>query len=547
MIKSLKIQNFILIDNLEINFHEGFSTITGETGAGKSIILGAVSLMLGNRADASLILDQERKCVIEGEFSVDNESLAPVFEQNDLDFDKNILLRREILANGKSRAFVNDTPVNLNVIREIALSLIDVHSQHQNLNLKDSLYQLKVVDVFAGIESQVRNFRLGYHSFVKIDNEYKNLVEKAEKQKSDLDYYQFQFNQLDEVKLSENEQEDLENELKVLNHSEEILNSLQAVTDGITDSDNSVYDILKKVKQQLEKNTEYLPQAADFIQRIESAMIDLKDISGESENLKGTIEYSPARIEAINERLNSIYSLQNKHRVSTVKELIDIRNDFEEKIIAIENSDVQTEKLKKQRDELFKKLWDEAVMISEKRKKVISNIEKEITVLMKSLAVQDVSFKVSLTVEESLNEYGINRAEFLFSANKGIEPREVGKIASGGEIARLMLSIKSLQAKSQSMPTIIFDEIDTGVSGEIGDKMGKIMMNLSKDNQVVTITHLPQIAAKGVNHYKVFKDKSGTNIRLLNKNERIEEIAKMLSGEKLSDAAMDNARVLLSN
>jgi DNA repair protein RecN (Recombination protein N) len=551
MLKSLRIQNYALISELEIDFYSGLSIITGETGAGKSILLGALSLILGQRADSSFVNPNAEKCVVEAIFSIHEYNLKAFFTDNDIDYDNEITLRREIQSNGKSRAFINDTPVNLNQLKELGLNLVDIHSQHENLNLTDDVFQLKVVDSIAGHRNLITEYNQAYRQYKLLASELQQLQTIAEKSKTDTDYFQFQFNQLEQASLVENEQEELESELETLTHAEEIkLNLINSI--GLLSGDGaSIINNIKEVRNSLSKILKFYSPASGFDKRAESVYIELKDLSREIELLSEKIEYNPDRIKTVNERLDLIYNLQQKHRVKSVSELIMIKNDFLQKLNEINAYDNQVSELKQKLDTQHALLLKLSKEISQNRNNVIPSIEAEIINYLQLLGMPNGKFKIESEKLKDFSQNGLDKIIFLFSANKHIELQEVSKIASGGEISRLMLSLKALIAEKTALPTIIFDEIDSGISGEIADKMGSIMQRMADHMQVINITHLPQIAGKGKYHYLVYKTESETttttNIKKLNTDERILEIAKMLSGEELTEAALSNARELLSN
>lgn len=551
MIQSLSVENYAIINNLEIEFSRGLSIITGETGAGKSILLGALSLILGKRADTSILKDKTRKCIVEGTFDITEYGFQGFFDENDIDYDDSTILRREISPNGKSRAFINDTPVNLNILSELGIRFIDIHSQHQNLNLSNSQFQLKVIDCFSHSEDLLRKYQDVYNLFKNLSKEYQYLLEKSQQSQADLDYYQFQFNQLDIAKLKENEQYELEQELEKLNHAEEIKNNLNNSVSLLSGEDNTVLSQLKDIHSFINKIIKFYPDVTEHAKRLESSYIELKDVANELEQLKEKIELDPDKLEYINERLDLIYSLQHKHKVNTIKDLKKIKESLKQKIDEVSSYEFKLEDLKKRINECENKLNDFAQQLSQQRQESLKNIEKEITVLLLDLGIPNGRFKIHHEITGDYTINGIDRVQFLFSANKNITLQEISKIASGGELSRLMLSIKSLLSDSSGLPTIIFDEIDMGVSGEIADKVGNIIKRMSKGMQIINITHLPQVACKGDFHYLVYKSDEGesttAHVKLLNNEERHIEIARMLSGEELTEAAMENARELLKN
>ena len=549
MLQSLKIQNYALIDEIRIGFYPGFLTITGETGAGKSILIGALSLILGNRADTSVLKDETRKCVVEATFHINNPRIKAIFDKHDLDYDEETIIRREISSKGKSRAFVNDTPVNIKMLKELGDQLVDIHSQHQNLILKDNVFQLDVVDSYARNGELLNDYYSKYREYKNIQKQYRELKEKSEQASADYDYYRFQFDQLEKTGLREGEQEELENELETLNHSEEIKYNLSNASYLLNNEESSVISQVREAGDNLRKIVDFYAKVKEISERMESTYIELQDLSNEIEMLNENVEHDPDRVEYIRQRLDDIYSLEHKHRVSTEKELIDIKEDLGKKLEEIDNYDFHLEELEKQLESKRKELSAAAKQLSESRKKNIPAIEEKITSMLKELGIPNASFKIQRTDLGEFNEYGLDHVKFLFSANKNVELEDIAKVASGGELSRLMLSLKSTIAETKALPTIIFDEIDSGTSGDIADKMGTIMKEMSRNMQILNITHLPQIASKGDYHYMVYKyddnESTHTYIKQLQGDERIKEIAKMLSGEELTDTALQNAREFL--
>ncbi|UCG28384.1 MAG: DNA repair protein RecN, partial [Bacteroidales bacterium] len=535
MLKSLFIQNYALIRHLEINFRSGLSIISGETGAGKSILLGALSLIVGQRADTGVLMDKSKKCVVEVGFQLEENELKHFFTENDLDFEVNTIIRREISSSGKSRAFINDTPVNLPVLRELGLRLVDIHSQHQNLLLGDTLFQLKVVDDFARHSRILSDYKTKYEIYRRLDVKYKTLVDEAEKSKADLDYFQFQFDQLEKARLKEDEQQSLEEELETLTHAEEIKTNLNHASFILSDDENALLLKVKEVSSLLKKIIPFYPGAGELERRLESSHIELKDIASEIESLGIGIEHNPQRIEEISERLDLIYTLQQKHRVDNIPELIKIKDDLQVRLDEITTYDQQIESVYIELEGIRSDLNALAESLSGNRKKIIPELEKKVTRLVHQLGIPNGNFAVHCSGTEEFTSFGRDKIEFLFSANKRSKLQDIASVASGGEVSRLMLSIKSLITRSAALPTVIFDEIDAGVSGDIADKVGNIMNQMADHMQVINITHLPQIACKGKYHYLVYKedkeDSTYTFIKLLNRDERIVEIAKLLSGE----------------
>jgi len=550
MLQSIEVQNYALIENLKIDFFPGFSIITGETGAGKSILLGALALITGERADTAMLNNKARKCIVEATFEISAYRMDSIFEKHDLDNENPLIIRREIRENGKSRAFINDSPVNLTILKDFGSRLIDIHSQHQNLNLSDHEFQLTVLDNFGQITNVLHEYCERYQEYMTLHKDFHALQEKNNHEKADYDYYQFQFNQLEDAGLREGEQEELEEELEKQTHAEEIKQNLSYSVNLLSATETSVIQHLYNIKNALQKLLAYFPKMKEFHDRLDSAYIDLKDLSGEMELMAEDVIYDPQKIEQINSRINLIYDLQQKHRVSSVHELIAIKNQFENKIQTIESYDQELTFMSKQLQEKEKEVLTLAQKLSKKRKNSHAMLEQKVLTFLTQLGMPNARFKVLIEAKEKFDANGMDKVSFLFTANKHGELMELSKVASGGEISRLMLSLKSILSENESMPTIIFDEIDAGVSGEIANKMGNIIKELASRMQVVNITHLPQIASKGNYHYKVYKTENHqatiTEIKQLNDDERIQEIAKMLSGEALTESAISNARELLS-
>jgi len=567
MLQRLSISNYALIDNLEISFDKGLNILTGETGAGKSIILGALSLILGARAESRYFYNQQKKCVIEGSFRIEGFHLKSFFEDNDLDYETETVLRREISADGKSRAFVNDTPVNLTNLKALGEKLIDIHSQHATLEINDPDFQLLVVDSVAKHDGLLNDYRTKFRAYKKSISKLQQLIGDSDKAKADLDYYQFQFDELEKANLVADEQELLEQELYTLNNAEEIKRNLSGANYLMNEGETCAILQLREAGHQLSTLEKFNPEITELHQRLNSAIIELKDIAVEIETIEQRTHTNELRAEEINTRLSLIYNLQKKHRVNTNAELLQIQDDLSEKIQQAVFGDEAIEKLQKQLDTDKKELEQLATELSANRTKVIPTIEKNILSTLAEMGMGNSNLKIENSVRKSesredgkslsdlrtsgLAESGIDNIRFLFSANKGHSLAEMSKVASGGELSRLMLSIKSLVAQNTALPTIIFDEIDTGVSGEVANKVGQIMEHLAENLQVITITHLPQIASKGQSHYFVYKDDEGaitnTRIKQLNEQERVLEIAKMLSGDKPGESALQNARELLAS
>ncbi|NDP21600.1 MAG: DNA repair protein RecN [Paludibacter sp.] len=552
MLKSLHISNYALISELSINFEAGFSVITGETGAGKSIILGALSLILGQRADSKSIKIDADKCIIEAEFDISNyQHLDSFFAANELDNEGDTcLIRRELTNSGKSRAFINDTPVSLNLIKDLSNRLIDIHSQHENLLLSNVAYQLEVVDTIAQNSNVIAVYRQSYSQWRNLQLELKQLQKTAEKQASDLDYIQFQFQQLSDANLVENEQVELELEQDTLSHSEEIKSELTKALQLLEDEHMSL-PLLKESISALSHIKNYIPTANNWYERLQSTLIEIKDISSEMTSFEERVEFNPTRLQWVENRLSELFTLQKKYKVLSVAELIELRDNFGKQLQRIESFDQELDALIIKLDAAHVQLNSDARLLTDSRNKAIQPIESFLIDQLSKLGMPNIQFQVAILALTDFTENGRDEIQFLFSANKNRPVQPVAQIASGGEVSRLMLSIKSLVAHKADLPSIIFDEIDTGVSGEIAHRMGEIMQAMSVDMQVITITHLPQIAAKGVEHYRVYKDDSGnstqTHIQRLNSVERINELAQMLSGKNITEAALRNAKELLIN
>lgn len=550
MLKGLYIRNYILIEELDIEFEKGLNSITGETGAGKSILLGALGLMLGNRSDSSVLLDKTHKCIVEGRFEMDGLELHDFFEANDLDYDPLCLIRREIAISGKSRAFINDTPVNLQVLKTLSQQLVDIHSQHQNLLLGNNRFQLGILDQHAGINKQLSKYKTLYHQWIEIKKELVNLQNQADKQKAEIDYLEFQHNQLSEARLNDpDEQVELETELLKLKHAEEIKTSLEQACQILDNEEINVNSQLSDLNHLLRNVMNYLPGSKDWTQRVESVQIELSDLRNELSRQKDSIEFSPMRQQETEERLNIFYELEQKHRVHSLPDLIALRDQLKEQLQSIENTDETLAQKKKQSDQYFSKLSSLANEISQKRRASIPSIESEILKLLKKLGMPQAMFRVQLSQKNLPDENGFDQIDFLFSANKNLPLDKLSKVASGGETSRIMLCLKSLIGKSKAIPTIIFDEVDSGISGEIALQVGSLLKSLARNLQVLNITHLPQVAAKGDTHFVVYKqtDKNGaqTLIRKLTADEVLVEIAQMISGNEAGPEALENARSLL--
>lgn len=549
MLKNLSIKNYVLIRQLEMAPSAHLNIITGETGAGKSIMLGAVGLLLGNRVDTKALFDQSEKCIIEGTFDISSYKLKKVFEEEELDYDESCIIRREISPQNKSRAFINDTPVNLEVLKKIGQRLMDVHSQHETLLLGENDFQTQIVDAYAGNADLLAAYKTLYAKHRDIQKKLDEMIRTADEEKKQLDYNTFQLNELTEASLVAGEQEKHEEELKRLENSEEIKTRLNEAVLILSSSENPVIGNLQVVQKTLDFLAPFSPEFEKLKERLKSSLIEIKDIAGELENEEGSIEFGKDHLEKIQERLDKIYSLEKKHRVNSIEELLTLQEELEKKVSAVLNLDEDIANTKKELDAVSKEMMTKAEALSKSRKAVVEKIKTELKGLLKDVGIPDASIAINIeTIAPSKN--GTDAVSVLFSANKGIAPQELKNAASGGEFSRLMLCIKFILASKTSLPTIVFDEIDTGISGEIAIKVGKMMKQMAKTHQVIAISHLPQMAAQGDTHYFVYKDNSSeravSTIRMLSKEERIKEIAQMIGGEKPSDTAIRNAKELLS-
>lgn len=551
MLRSLYIQNYALIEKLDIGFDSGFSVITGETGAGKSIILGAIGLLLGQRADVKSIRVGASKCVIEARFDVSAYGMRPFFEENELEYEDECILRRELYASGKSRAFINDTPASLTQMKVLGEQLIDVHSQHQNLLLNKEGFQLNVLDLLSHNEEALSAYQSFYREWKQVRQELEELIARAEKEKADEDYLRFQLEQLDEAHLVPDEQEELEQEAETLSHAEEIKAGLYRVNQALDADEGGLLSGLKECLNTLRSLQGVFPVAGELAERLESCCIELKDISQEVEGREEEVEFNPARLDEVNGRLNLIYTLQQKHRVATVGELLALGEAYAAKLASITSADADIEALEARCEALYNKVKEQAARLTEARTAAAREVERQMAARLMPLGMPNVRFLVEIGARKEPGLHGMDTVSFLFSANKNGTLQNISSVASGGEIARVMLSVKAMIAGAVKLPTIVFDEIDTGVSGEIADRMADIMQEMGdSDRQVISITHLPQIAARGRAHYKVYKQDNETetnsHIRRLTDEERVAEIAQMLSGATLTEAALNNARSLLS-
>lgn len=550
MLQKLSIRNYALIDSLDIEFDKGLNIITGETGAGKSIILGALSLILGQRAESKYFFNQAKKCVIEGSFLLADEQLKSLFESNDLDFQAETLLRREIAIDGKSRAFINDTPVNLATLKLVGEQLIAIHSQHATQEISNSDFQLLILDALANHQPLLKNYKQEFKQLKVAEQHLKALKQQTDEAKNKQDYEQFLFNELELAGLKDGEQEQLELELEKLTHAESIKRSLLTALSLISDNETASTNILKEASSQLNSVEKFDPNIATLNDRLKSTLIELKDIAAEISSLEENTEHNAKRLEIIQERLDLFYSLQQKHRLSDNNALLEIQNQLSANLNAILNSDEHLEKLQKDIAKLNESLLKKAKELHANRNKAVTLAEKEIGKSLKQMSMPNATLSFNLTTQTQLNENGINEVQLMFTANAGQQVAPVGKVASGGELSRLMLAVKALLAKHTALPTLIFDEIDTGISGETALRVGEVIDGLANDMQIMAITHLPQIAAKGKSHYFVYKsekaDKTTTGIKKLSSDDRVGAIAEMLSGKNPGASALQNAKELLS-
>ena len=550
MLQKLHIQNYAIIEDLHINFSGNLNVITGETGAGKSILMGALNLILGQRADSSVLQQQGKKCIVEGYFLIkNNSSVKSFFEANDLDFEEEILLRREIASGGKSRGFINDTPVNLSQLKELAVLLVDLHQQFDTLELSSENFQREVLDALANNAAPLQQLKINFSQYINAKKELEAMQLQQANANKELDYNKFLFNELQELSLKENELETLDAEIKLLSNAENIKQQISSIYFELKDSEQPIVQQLKVLQNRLNTLKQYHPQIEELHQRINSSVLELQDVAGELEIIDSTINYDAERIQLVNERLSAGYKLLKKHGVNDTQQLLAIQQQLQQKLDAVLNISASIEKLEKQTSKLFAECTVTAKIVSANRAAQIKPFTQNVNKLLAQVGMPNAQIKVQLQAV-SLNAYGTDEIDFLFDANKSNRFEPLHKVASGGELSRLMLSVKSLVAQKLQLPTLIFDEIDTGISGEAAKQVGIIMKNLSFAHQLIAITHQPQIAAKASAHYFVYKeiiyDKIVTSIRLLNNDERITVIAQMLSGEKPTAAALANAREMMN-
>ena len=551
MLQSLSIQNYALIEQLELNPNKGLTVITGETGAGKSIIMGALGLILGQRADAKTVRTGANKCVIEATFDISAYQLQALFDENDIEYDAtSTIVRREILASGKSRAFINDVPVQLTLLKELGQSLIDIHSQHQNLLIGEDAFQQNVIDTLAHNQTLRDEYTAQYKRLLDLRHSLRQLQEASARGAQEADYMRFQFKQLDEANLKEGELQELEQEQELLSHAEEIKEGLSGLAEQLDGDNISIVQALKKMSDDARRLSNIYPAISEMAERLESNYIDLKDIAGDVANQAEDITFDPERLAYVEERLSNLYSLLKKHGKETVEELIALRDQLDEQLQHIDNSDEELAELQQQLEQQTAAVQQCADRLTASRAEAGVVLQKALVEKVAYLGMPNVQFKVQIEPLKDFSPSGKDNIDFLFSANKNQPLKPAGEVASGGEISRLMLSIKALIASAKTLPTIIFDEIDTGVSGDIADRMGEVMKQMSEHLQVITITHLPQVAGKGQAHFKVFKEDSETDttthIIRLSDDERIQEIARMLSGAQITEQAIANAKTLLA-
>lgn len=550
MLRKLIIKNFAIIDELELELHSGFNIMTGETGAGKSIILGALGLLLGQRFDSKSLKNNQKKCIIEGHFKLNGFSLQDFFQDADLDYEEHCIIRREISTDGKSRGFINDTPVNIQMLKALGEQLVDIHSQHETLALNTSDYQLHVIDSVANHKELLANYQSAFLRYQQITKEIQALELAYEQAIKEQDYFKFQFDELSSVELKIGEQEELEKEQSILSHAEEIQQKLSFIDAILQSDDHSLIDQVKLITQHLQSLEKISPNIEKISKRVKELLIEVKDITSEVEDIASNTHIHPERLQIIQERLDIIFRLQHKHRVDGIEGLLTIQNELDSKLQSLDHQEEEIQNLKTQRIGIEKELKEMAKQLSANRVKSFKPVIDDLAKNLKELGIPNANLEIEHQVhEELLNKNGFDDIKILFSANKGQKPENISKVASGGELSRVMLCIKSLLAKKEKLPTIIFDEIDTGVSGEVALKMGAIMKSLSQNIQVLSITHLPQIAGLGAHHYYVYKDhlaaETATRIKELDASERIVEIAKMLSGDKPTAGALENAKELL--
>lgn len=551
MLRSLHIENYALIHSLNIAFDEGFTVITGETGAGKSIMLGALSLILGSRADTTILHDKNRKCYVEGRFDISSLALQSFFAEKDIDYDDETILRREVNEKGKSRAFINDTPVTLPILRELAVQLVDIHSQHHSLLLNNDSFRINVIDEYAGLTAQTSAYRsvlAEYHTCIR---KYNELVKKKQENEAERDFITYITDEIENAHLHEGEKEEVEKLISLLDNAELIKKRLYTAARLLSEEEPNIIEQLRSVKRLYEELAQYNNELSDYASRIDNVIIELEDVAFDTSKKCDETEVNPAKLEQLKERIDQIYFLLQKHRLNSISELIKKMEEGKRKLKMMDDSHLQIAEIESQKIQLQQKVTVMASKLSEQRQAAASQLEKEITDKLQLLGMNDALLNITFGHLNQPSQNGIDEIKFLFTANRGAIPNEIEKVASGGEISRIMLAIKSVISAANFLPTIIFDEIDTGISGETAGKVASLMQDISQQRQLLAITHLPQVAAKGKLHYYIFKEvvdnKTFTNIRKLQDEEREHEIAKMISGEHISSAAMQTARELIRN
>ncbi len=551
MLTHLHIKNYALIEDLSVDFAEGFSVITGETGAGKSILLGALGFVLGDRADTNVLYDKEKKCIVEAQFQLENDQLRLIFEANDLDYESECIFRRELNPQKKSRAFINDTPVTLQTMKEIGNLLVDIHSQHDSLLLTDANFQLHLLDEIARNNELLATYKKEYTSFISLDHHLKELKTLAEKNLSENDYLKFQLDELQKAQLIEGEYAEIEQSLNVMENAEEIKSLLFSANGLMESSENAILPQLNELTAVLHRLQQLIPNANELRQRIEAAQVELKDIAYDLERLEDGTQFDEEKLQELQERMDLLNRLMMKHHVKDFEDLIQLKDDLEGKVNAFENIDKEIEQAEKALKAQVKMLKQLAGQLHEQREKAAKIFGVNVTELVRQLAMPHAVFQVAVEAMQEFNSTGLDHVRFLFSANKGVDVADIGRVASGGELSRLMLSIKSVVSQHNYIPTLIFDEIDTGVSGEVAAKIGSIMQQMGNSLQLIAITHLPQVASKATHHFFIYKDNEGTrtqsHIQKLNREERVTEIAKMLSNDKVTPEAIKAAKVLMKN
>lgn len=549
MLHALHIENYALIRSLDIHFDQGFTVITGETGAGKSILLGALSLITGSRADSSTLLDKSKKCFVEAEFDIKKLDFHSFFTLHNLDYSENTILRREINNLGKSRAFINDTPVTLPVLKELADLLLDIHSQHQHLLISNPLFRIQIVDDYAGNQTDLLEYQQIYHQHETVVKELSELKKVQQELDMRKDYLTFLAKELEEIDLQKDEDTELEEKIALLSNAETIRGALYDANQRLSDQDVNVISLLKDVKKDCENIASYSSSITELGERMSSVLIEIQDIAYALAQMESKIEVDPVQLEGLRQRLDQLYTLLRKHHLSHVNDLIEKRDEINAELENMEANDNKIEELENKRISTNKRLQEKATVLTERRLAVTPDLQNEILSKLHALGMKDAHFHIDIENRQSHNETGNDKISFYFSANKGIPPEEIGKIASGGELSRMMLAIKSVITESTLLPTVVFDEIDTGISGEIAGKVAKTMTDLSQSHQLIAITHLPQIAAKASLHYHVYKEiadnQTYTNIKRLSTEDRIEELAKMMSDETVTGAARDTAKTLM--